>query len=98
MGPIGLTSKRCSTDYRSTELRRFDKLQMQNIHFKVNFLICVSRTRVRVRDGDIHVNHGCWRRNIGDNLKILMTNLMKYRGRIDVGDSDMAMTVMLAII
>ena len=61
-------------------------------HLFLSILICVSRTR----DGDIHVDHGCWRRNIGDNLKILMTNFMrslKYRWRWqwcwpiwDVGD------------
>ena len=84
MGPIGLTSKRCSTDCPTSESRRFDPIQIQNIYFEVFFLICVSRARVRVRDGDIHVDDGHWRRNIGDNLKILVTNLMrfsKYRGR-----------------
>ena len=80
MGPIWLTSKRCSTDCPTSELRRFEQLQIQNIYFQVFFLICVSRTR----NDDIYVDDGYWRRNIGDNLKILMTDLMrslKYRGR-----------------
>ena len=77
MGPFELTSKRCSTDCPTSELRRFDQLQIQKIDFSVFFLICVSRTRVR--DGNLRVMT-----DIGENLKILVTNLMrslKYRGR-----------------
>ena len=84
MGPFELTSKRCSTDCPTSELRRFDQLQIQNIYFEVYFLIYVSCTCVRLRDSDIHVDDGYRRRKIGDNLKILVTDLMrslKYRGR-----------------
>ena len=68
MCPIGLTIKRCSTDCRATELRRFDKLLIQNIkyiHIKEHtFKFFLSDKRVRVRDGDVHVDDGCWRQNV----------------------------------
>ena len=67
MGPIALTIKRCSTDCRASEFRRFDKLRIQNIYFKVHFPIFVSDKRVHVRDGDVQVTvmlvaeSLCWR-------------------------------------
>ena len=52
---------------------------LQKIYFEEKFLICVFR------DGDTHVDDGCSRRSIGDNLKILMTDLKHQRHVVTKG-------------